>query len=186
MTRVDGRPRASLHTARLRLDPLTGAHTELIATLSAMPLLIRFIGTGEPWSRRRAEEVAAAKRAAWSEHGFGWRAAIETATDRPIGIMAASLVGDGAPGVDPAEHEIGWWVDPAHWGRGLAREGAAAIRDELFATVGAPSVVARIQPANTASIRVAEAVGLTFDRTTVGRWGEPIAVYRLAAADWRP
>jgi hypothetical protein len=46
-------------------------------------------------------------------------------------------------------------------------------------------VLARIQPANAASLAVAAAVGLTPETESVGRAGEPIAVLRLSAERWR-
>ena len=39
-------------------------------------------------------------------------------------------------------------------------------------------MVARIQPANGASIAVAEAIGLELDATSTGAYGEPVAIYR--------
>lgn len=45
--------------------------------------------------------------------------------------------------------------------------------------------MARIQPANTASVRVAEGAGLRVEALTVGPFGEAVAVYRLTAEDWR-
>ncbi len=150
-----------------------------------MPAVTRFIGNGEPWSVERAEVIAADKREHWSRHGFGWRAAIERSSGEAVGVMAANLVGEGTAGVDPADHEIGWWIDPAAWGRGLAREGAQALCEEMFDTVGVASVVARIQPANAASIRVAEHAGLRYESLTVGPFGEAVAVHRLTAEDWR-
>ena len=149
-----------------------------------MPEITRFIADGRPWSAARAQIVAADKRAHWSRHGFGWRAAVERATGQLVGIMAANCVGEGTAGVDPADHEIGWWLDPGAWGRGLAREGAAALCEEQLEVVGAPSVIARIQPANAASIAVAERTGMRHEATTTGPFGEAVAVYRLAAQDW--
>jgi RimJ/RimL family protein N-acetyltransferase len=102
-----------------------------------------------------------------------------------IGFAALNFAGEGTVDLDASEFEIGWWLDPAVWGRGFAREGARAIRDEAFTELAAPSVVARIQAGNVASVRVAEAVGLMFDFETRGSMGEPLAVYRLSAAVWR-
>jgi RimJ/RimL family protein N-acetyltransferase len=172
-------------TARLALERWTEAHTELLIRLSAMPAVTRFIADGKPWSAARAQIVAADKREHWSRHGFGWRAAIERATGQPVGVMSANRVGANTAGVDPEDHEIGWWLDPVAWGRGLAGEGAAALCEELFEVVAAANVVARIQPANAASIAVAETIGLRYAATTTGAFGEAIAVYRLTAQDWR-
>jgi ribosomal-protein-alanine N-acetyltransferase len=100
--------------------------------------------------------------------------------------MALSFAGEGTAGLAADEYEIGWWLAPQAWGRGLAREGALAMRDEAFDALGAPSVVARIQPANAPSIAVAVAAGLRYDFSTTGKTGDPIDVYRLAAVDRPP
>ena len=42
-----------------------------------------------------------------------------------------------------------------------------------------PSIIARIQPQNEASLGVARALGMEFDFATTGRSGERIVVYRL-------
>ena len=102
---------------------------------------------------------------------------------RPIGFIALSFAGAGS-GVAADEYEIGWWLAPSVWGQGLAREGAAAVRDEAFGRLRAPSIVARVQPANDASLAVARAIGLTYESDSTGRSGETIAVLRLLAEDW--
>lgn len=53
-----------------------------------------------------------------------------------------------------------------------------------FQRLGAPSVVARVAPDNDASLGVARAIGLTREADGRGRFGEPITVLRLTAADW--
>lgn len=172
-----------LETARLRLQPWGEQHTELLVRLASSPDVMRFIGPGLPWPRAKAEEVAAAQRRHWNEHGFGWRPASDKATGGLVGFMALSFAGEGTAGLDAAEYEIGWWLAPHAWGRGFAREGALAMRDEAFDALNAPSVVARIQPANARSIAVAEAAGLRRDFDTTGKTGEPVTVYRLAPVD---
>jgi RimJ/RimL family protein N-acetyltransferase len=47
------------------------------------------------------------------------------------------------------------------------------------------SVLARIQPANAASIRVAKRLGLALAVRTTDRVGKAIAIYRQTRSDWR-
>ena len=171
-----------LETDRLLLCPWSETHTALLARLSSKPDVVRYIGSGIPWAPSTAAEVAARQLEHWREHGFGWRAAIEKATGERVGFMTLNVAGEGTLGLDPSEHEIGWWLDPAAWGRGFAREGGRAMRDEAFGSVHATSVVARIQPENGASIGVASAIGLVFDFSTTGRAAEPVDVYRLTSS----
>jgi RimJ/RimL family protein N-acetyltransferase len=173
-----------LQTDRLWLVPWSEVHTELLGRLAAQPEVTRFIGSGVPWPFERAAEVAARCLEHWRRHGFGWRVAIERETGQSVGFIALSFAGEGA-GVAPHEYEIGWWLQPSAWGRGLAREGAAAVRDDAFQRIDAPSVLARIAPDNTASLRVAGAIGMTPEGESAGRFGEPIAVLRLTARDYR-
>jgi RimJ/RimL family protein N-acetyltransferase len=168
-----------LETERLRLEPWTAEHGALLARLAAMPEVMRFIGKGVTLSAAEAGELATRFHAHWRSHGFGWRGAVERDGGRLVGLVALELAHD-VPGLAPGDHEIGWWFDPATWGRGYATEGARAIVDEAWA-LGAPSVVARIQPGNVASERVAAKLGLTFEADTTGRYGEPVRILRLHA-----
>jgi RimJ/RimL family protein N-acetyltransferase len=165
-------------TARLRLERWDEEHDVLLIHLSSIPRVMRYIGLGDLWTQSSAEEIAARQRDHWKKHGFGWRAAVEKATDRQVGFMALNFAGEGTVGLLPDEYEIGWWLEPEAWGRGLAREGAEALCDEAFDRLAAPSVVARIQPGNQRSISVAEGVGLNLDFETTGAVGEPVHVYR--------
>jgi RimJ/RimL family protein N-acetyltransferase len=171
-----------LHTARLTLDPWAESDFKLLGDLARTPAVMRYIGDGTTWSDARIADVGAHVVEHWRRHGFGWRVARVDGAE--VGLIALNFAGEGS-GVNAAEYEIGWWLAPSAWGRGLAREGAAAVRDEAFERVGAPSVVARIQPANAASLAVASAIGLSYESDSIGRGGEPIAVLRLGADRWR-
>jgi RimJ/RimL family protein N-acetyltransferase len=173
-----------LITERLQLDPWTPADGKLLADLARTPAVMRYIGDGTTWTDARIHDVAAHVVAHWSDEGFGWRVA-RMHDGTAIGLIALNFAGEGA-GVDAGEYEIGWWLAPSAWGRGLAREGAAAVRDEAFERVGAPSILARIAPANAGSLAVAAAIGLLHESESTGRGGERIAVLRLRAEAWRP
>ena len=149
--------RLRLETPRLRLTPWAETDAALLARLSSVPSVMRFVGSGELWSAEVAERVATKQQAHWRRHGFGWRTAADKATGEALGFAALNLVGEGTGGLEATELEVGWWLHPAAWGRGLAREAAAAMRDEAFARLDAESVIARIQPGNVRSIVVAEA-----------------------------
>jgi RimJ/RimL family protein N-acetyltransferase len=177
-------PNEPLLTDRLSLEPWSAADSELLRRLASQPEVIRFVGAGTPWTQEHTDEVATRCLEHWHQHGFGWRVAAERETGASLGFMALSFAGEGA-GIAADEYEIGWWLEPPAWGRGLAREGAEAICREAFGRVAAPSVVARIAPGNTASLGVAGAIGMVPEGEGQGRFGEPIAVLRLTATDWR-
>jgi RimJ/RimL family protein N-acetyltransferase len=170
----------ALETARLRLEPWTPEHGGMLARLAAMPEVMRHIGTGATWTAAEAEERSARMLVHWRTHGFGWRAAVERENGRTIGLIALNLAGPEVPELADDDHEIGWWIEPAAWCRGYATEGGRAIVDEAFTRVRAPSVVARVRPANAASLKVTAALGLQPERDTVDRHGLPVRILRLA------
>ncbi len=127
---------AVIETERLRLERWDERHTPLLVRLASMPEVMHFIGTGDPWPPLLAEDVARAERRHWEQHGFGWRATVDKETGRGIGLVSLNYAGEGTAGLDPGEREIGWWLEPDAWGRGLGTEGSAALRDEAFDVLG--------------------------------------------------
>ncbi len=172
-------PVDALETERLRLPPWSEDDLALLTRLSALPDVVRYVGDGRPWTREHAAEVAARNLEHWSTHGFGWRVAIERTTAVAVGLIALNYAGEGKAGIAADEFEIGWWLAPPAWGRGLASEGARAIRDEALHRVGAPSLIARILPENLASRRVAEGLGMALDFETTTSSGASVLIYRL-------
>ena len=55
------------------------------------------------------------------------------------------------------------WHGPA-WGKGYATEAAGAVRDYGLGVLGRRRLVAIIDPQNAASIRVAEKIGMHFEK----------------------
>jgi RimJ/RimL family protein N-acetyltransferase len=83
--------------------------------------------------------------------------------------------------------EIGWRLDPAYWGRGLATEAADAVLRDGFERLGLGRIISIIHRDNTASRRVAEKIGLRLWREAEHahpNTGEmlPICVYETDAA----
>lgn len=172
-----------LETERLLLRPWTAEDVALLAALSSNPRVTRYIGLGQTWTALKAITVSDRALDHWREHGFGWRVVIEVSSGAEIGLMALNLMGAGTAGLDPDEHEIGWWLSPERWGHGYATEGARAVADDAFASLGAPHLTARVRPENAASIEVARAVGMGFEFNTVAEPGVAVAVYRAFAPD---
>jgi ribosomal-protein-alanine N-acetyltransferase len=62
------------------------------------------------------------------------------------------------------ETEIGYRLIRSYWGQGYATEAAIAVCDYAFKQLGLSRLVAMIDPDNLASIRVAEKLGMTYER----------------------
>ena len=69
------------------------------------------------------------------------------------------------------------------WGNGYATEAGRAIRDDAFEQLDRESVIAVHHPANTASRRIIEKLGLTFE-WDIGSEESPLPLYRLTREDW--
>ncbi len=76
------------------------------------------------------------------------------------------------------EVEVAFLLDKAYWGRGLATEAAEAIATYAFETLELTRLVCLIDEENTASQRVAERIGMTFERAMEDELG-PFWLYSL-------
>jgi RimJ/RimL family protein N-acetyltransferase len=65
---------------------------------------------------------------------------------------------------EPTETEIGYLLGRRHWGRGYATEAATSVRDYAQGELGEVRLIALIQGGNNASKRVAEKLGMAYER----------------------
>ena len=84
---------------------------------------------------------------------------------------------------DPPQLQLIYGLLPDHWGRGLATEVAARIRDHAFLELGFSEVAAAIDRQNEASGRVLERLGMRQERTTHEGAGGT-AFYLLDRPSW--
>jgi RimJ/RimL family protein N-acetyltransferase len=146
-----------LNTVRRRLRQLTTRDTSFLMELLNTPGWLQYIGDRNV----RTEEQAGAylqngPLKSYREHGFGlWL--VETREDgTPIGLC----------GILKREHlehpDIGFAFLPAYNGKGYALEAAGATLSHAKEVFGIAKVQAIVLPANAASIRLLEKLGLTF------------------------
>lgn len=64
------------------------------------------------------------------------------------------------------EVEVAYTIAQSHWGQGLGTEAAQAILDYGFYTLGFTRLVCLIDEDNAASIRVAEKIGMAFEKAS--------------------
>lgn len=174
--------RAVIETARLRLEPWDDSHFERFAQFMCDPAVIRYIRPA-PLDRERALEQHEHSLAEWAGHGFGKRAIIEAATDRWLGFVELSLVGPRKGSRDD-DVEIGYFVEPAHWGEGIATEAAFATRDDAFDRCGLDELIGRCRVENLASARVLAKVGFRRLRLFELDDGIVVEIHRLLRANW--
>jgi len=83
---------------------------------------------------------------------------------RSEGILIGSI---GLPMHDWANNkaEIGYALAPWHWNNGYTTEAAACLIDHLFASTELERIEARCKITNTASARVMEKIGMSYEGT---------------------
>lgn len=174
-----------LETPRLLLRRWDETCLEPFAALASDPVVMRYIGSGEVWTRERVLDKHRSLLRHWEQHGYGWRIVADRADGSVIGLMALQPLGPNVPGLDGSYTEIGWWFTPAVWGRGLAGEAALALRDNAFQQVGVTCLVGRYQPANVASGRIMDRLGMSFHSDyQEDASGRTVRVKTLHRADW--
>ena len=97
----------------------------------------------------------------YRQWGFGPWAVVEKTVSVVIGYAGLYHFSDidGHP-----EIEVGYRLMRSHWGRGFATEAVKAIRQYAFHVLCLPRLIALIDPQNTASIRVAEKIGMQYEK----------------------
>ena len=111
--------------------------------------------------------------------GFGPYAVVERTSQKVIGYCGLFffLEINGQ-----AEVEIGYRLARASWGCGYATETALAVRDYAFNSLGQKRLIALIDPQNAASIRVAEKLGMVYEREIMFEgYSHPDHVYAMEA-----
>ena len=142
---------------------------------------------GRAFTRAETSTFIDAQIREWDEQGFGCWIAIDKTAMRPIGYVGLS-VPMFLPEILPAV-EVGWRFDPAHWGQGLASEGARAALHEGFETMGLREICSLPQSTNPASYRVCERIGMSYARTvecpaTDRRDALDARMYTMSSQQW--
>jgi RimJ/RimL family protein N-acetyltransferase len=97
----------------------------------------------------------------WHLRGYGHWTVVEKATGEVIGRVGLWYP-EGWPGID-----LGWIVRRSRWGHGFATEATRAALDWAWEHVDTDHIISFIEPDNTRAVRVAEKVGMTYERSDV-------------------
>jgi ribosomal-protein-alanine N-acetyltransferase len=168
-----------LETARLTLRRFEFDDAPFVVELLNQPSFIRNIGD------RGVRNVDDAHRylregpmAMYDRYGFGlWRAS-RRSDDVFVG-MCGLLKRDILPDVD-----VGYAFLPDHWGHGYAFEAANATVRLGARRFGLKRIIGVVSDHNTASIRVLEKVGMSFDRMYPMHPNEPeVRLYSMSLAE---
>ena len=159
----------TLETERLVLRQVREDDLDAYARMMADPEIRRFMD-GRAIGRDEAWREIAAWLGHWQLRGFGLWAVQTKAADTLIGRVGLYQP-EGWPGL-----EVGWTLAREHWGHGYATEGARAAMACAFGLLDADHLISVIHPENSRSIRVAERIGESFERTSRVR-GFDVLIY---------
>lgn len=138
------------------LRPRVMADFDACLAMDRDPCVTRFVPG--PWNEPAAHERFLRERIT-EPYGEGLGYWSILARDRPDDFLGwVLLIPRDAIGPDI---EIGWRLIRRAWGKGYATEAARPVVAHAFGTLCLPCIVADIHPRNTASMRVAEKIGLT-------------------------
>jgi ribosomal-protein-alanine N-acetyltransferase len=159
-----------LTTERLHLRPFTDADRLAIHAVYADPEVMRHVGHG---AHGTIEETVAALRVygeVLERRGFSFLAVTEREGGALVGDAGLYPLGDDV--------ELGYTLARSAWGRGYATELGRALVAHAFEVLGAPRVVAQVEPGNAGSRRVLEKLGMT-EREMRTAYGRPHLLYEL-------
>jgi RimJ/RimL family protein N-acetyltransferase len=140
--------------ARVQLRPWTPADADTVFAACQDPAIQRWTTVPSPYTRDDAVAyVGSVAPAAWADGG-----AVFAVVDAATGEVAGSI---GAHGLRDGVAHVGYWTAPAARGRGLTSDALRTLARWFLVEGGAARVELVVEPANAASVRVAEAVGFT-------------------------
>lgn len=145
-------------TDRLLLQSWELSDFDALAVIARDPKVMRYIADGTPWSDGRIGWFMGLQRAFQHSLGYCCWKLVDRETQEIIGFCGI------APVMTLDEVEIGWWLKPGHWHRGLAQEAAYAVRDAAFGRHGLDRLIARVYVDNAPSIRLIDKLGMRFVR----------------------
>lgn len=156
----------TLATGRLILRGYRDADFDAYAAMWADPAVTRFIG-GKPISREASWTRFLRQHGMWQAAGFGFWVVEEKATGGFLGEAGFhDLKRELTPSIE-GTLETGWGFVPSAHGKGIATEVVGAVIGWGEANRPGMRMTCIIDPANTASIRVAARHGFReFARTT--------------------
>lgn len=170
-------------TERLVLRRWRPEDLEPYVEICADSEVMRWIGRGQVRTREECARALTSFERAWEDRGFGLFAMELRAARGLIGFVGLSIP-DFLPEILPSV-EIGWRLAAAHWGKGLATEGARAALAFGFGQVGLDRIVSIHQVGNGASGRIMEKLGMRLERQTIdSSCARPVRVYEITRSDW--
>lgn len=163
-------------TERLLVRHLEPDDVDNLYAITGDAELMRYVGDSEPLSRELNVKWIEVSINNYATKGYGCSAVIDKRDGAFIGFCGLVRSEFAEP---PDDAELIYSLKKAYWGQGLATEVAGAMLAYGLGKCGLKRIIATIDPANSASIRVAEKIGFYYVRTEWDADGLPTHVYEL-------
>lgn len=142
----------------ITLHPFRSIDETFFAGMAPEERVTRYLGDGRPWDRQMIEDrVGAALRQEPLDDVGATRWFLALEAEVPVGILVSTRKEEGV--------EIGYWVSPAHWGRGVA----GTMLDRVLITIPGlyktQAIVAHVDPDNTVSAKLLSRRGFLLEPT---------------------
>ena len=168
-----------IETERLLLRPLESGDAEALSRLWADPQVTRHMGG--PRDQGEIQKLLEEEARSGPSSEMDLWPVVEKATGEVVGHCG--LLEKEVDGQE--EVELVYVFAASAWGKGYATEMGSAIRDYAFAQLGLGRIISLIDPENRPSQRVAEKVGMRFEKETVRPGGKVMHVYTASQGSTR-
>jgi [ribosomal protein S5]-alanine N-acetyltransferase len=158
-------------TPRLRCRRWRHSDLDAIFTVYADPLVVRWVGDGQPATREGCEQWIEVTARNYALRGYGMFALQAQDTGAIAGFCG--LVHPGGQ----VEPEVKYAFPRDRWGQGLATEAVAALLRHGAGSHGLRRIIATVAPMNLASQHVLEKVGARLDHHRVNDDGSTSCVF---------
>ncbi|MDQ2823383.1 MAG: GNAT family N-acetyltransferase [Pseudomonadota bacterium] len=149
----------TIETPQLLLRPLTIDDAEAYWPLLRLPEVLRYTGEAPKTLIEEVREILTTRPLHdYVAHGYGRMACIEKSSGRLVGFSGLKYLDE------LKETDVGYRFLPDCWGKGYATESGAALMAQGRAQFGLERIIGLAEPANGASCRVLEKLGLFFER----------------------
>ncbi len=134
-------------------------HDDLSAIFSN-PQVMKYLGLHcQPMSREETREILESIIRLWQNRGYGRMAVISRENNKLIGVAGLRYF--------EGEAELFYLLDEPYWGQGLATEIARAVLKYGFKMHNFRQIIAVTRPANAATLRVLDKLGMSFEKADV-------------------
>ena len=147
-----------IETRRLHLRPY--AETDVRDALTVLGDEETMSFYPQPYSAEQVATIIRSSIDTFRRHGYGRFAVIEKAGGEFVGECGITI--QDIDGVK--EHEVGYKIARAKWGRGYAHQAAAAVVQYGFGTLGLSRLCSYMASDHLQSRRVAEKLGMVLEK----------------------